>query len=208
MNYLVIGLRSIFFYLVIMFVYKIMGKREIGELSIIDFIVSIYIAELVAISIENYKDSILISLIPIILLVILQILTARVSLKSKKIRDLIDGKPSVIIENGKLNIKEMKTLRYNLDDLLIQLRQESIKSIEDIEYAILESNGKLSIFKKEEDISYPFPVILDGKIDEKVLIKNNKTKDDIEKELINRNILIENVLYAYFNKKELFIIEK
>ena len=206
MNYFIIGIRSIFFYLVIMIVYKIMGKREIGELSIIDFVVSIYIAELVAISIENYKESILISLIPIILLVTLEIITAKISLKNKRIRDLIDGKPSIIIEKGKLNIKEMNRLRYNLDDLLIQLRSESISSIKEVDYAILESNGKLSVFKKDDNKRYPFPVILDGKIDKEVLTKINKTKKELEKDL--KNTSLEKILYAFYDENELYIIEK
>ena len=104
-----------------------MGKREIGELSVIDLIVSLFIAELVAISIENYKESLFISLIPIIILVFLQCITSRISLKNKKVRDVIDGKPSVIINRGKINFKEMLKKRYNIDDILSQLRSQYIK---------------------------------------------------------------------------------
>ena len=87
-------------------------------------------------------------------------------MKSNTIRYLIDGKPSVIISKGKINFKEMKKLRYNLDDLLMQLRVNSIKSIEEVDYAVLESNGKLSIFKRQDDPNreYPLPLIIDGKI--------------------------------------------
>ena len=94
-----------------------MGKREIGELSIMDFIVSIFIAELVAISIENYKQSILVSLIPVLALFLIQIGLSYLSMKNKKIRDVLDGNPSIIIENGKVNFKEMKRQRYNIEDL-------------------------------------------------------------------------------------------
>mgnify|MGYP002626414461 FL=1 len=184
-----------------------MGKREIGELSIIDFIVSMYIAEIVAISIENYKESMAISLIPILLLVLLQIITAKLSYKNKKIRDVLDGKPSIIISRGKVNFKEMKRLRYNLDDLLSQLRGESIKSIAEVDYAILETNGKLSIFKKEGPSPYPLAVILDGKIEEDVLIEINKSKRWLEKELERKHVLLENVFYAFYQRNKLFIIE-
>ena len=78
MKYLTIIFRSVFFYILIVFVYKIMGKREVGELSIVDLIVSLFIAELVAISIENYKESFLISFIPIVILVSLQILSSKI----------------------------------------------------------------------------------------------------------------------------------
>ena len=122
MKYFIVFYRSIFFYIIITIMYRIMGKREIGELSIMDFIVSIFIAEMVAISIENYNKSMLISIIPILVLVLLQIFLSHISMKSPKIRNLLDGKPSVIIEKGKVNFKEMKRQRYNLDDLLTQLR--------------------------------------------------------------------------------------
>lgn len=208
MKYLIICVRSFFFYILITSVYKIMGKREIGELSVVDLIVSMYIAELVAISIENYKESILISVIPIIILVFLQLITSKLSLKYKKVRDILDGKPSIIIKRGKINFEEMKKLRYNLDDLLCQLRNEEIKSISDVDYAILETNGKLSVFKKDKDDSYPLALILDGKVDEDVLIEINKTKGWLDKELYNKHILLENIFYAFYQNNNLFIIEK
>lgn len=208
MKYLNVSVRSIFFYLLITAVYKIMGKREIGELSIIDLIVSIFIAELVAISIENYNESIMISLIPIIILVLLELLTAKISLKNKKIRDKIDGKPSVIINKGIVNFSEMKRLRYNLDDLLCQLRNSSIKSLNDVEYAILETNGKLSIFKKEKYSNFPLPIIIDGNLEENVLNEIGKSKIWLENELKKKNINIENVFYAFYQNKNLFVIDK
>lgn len=209
MKYFIIIYRSIFFYVFVVTVYKIMGKREIGELSIIDLIVSLFIAELVAISIENYSESLLISLIPILILVLLQLLSSKLSLKSKKIRDILDGKPSVIINRGKLNFKEMKKLRYNIDDLLSQIRSQSIKSIEEVDYAILESNGKLSIFKKSEsDSKYPLPVIVNGVIDEDTLEQIHKTKKWINKELLIQKISLKDVFYCFYQNDNLYIIEK
>ena len=208
MKFIIIGTRSFFFYILIVIVYKWMGKREVGELSIVDFIVSMFIAELVAISIENYQESILISLIPIIILVILQIISSRIALKHKKIRDILDGKPSVIVSRGKVNFKEMKKIRYNIDDLLSQLRGESIKSIQEVEYAILETNGKLSIFKKEGDNTYPLALILDGKIEEDVLLEIHKTDAWLKQELDKQNIKLENIFYGFYQNNNLYIIEK
>ena len=185
-----------------------MGKREIGELSVIDFIVSLFIAELVAISIENYKDSIWNSLLPILILVSLQLLTAKLSLMSKKIRDVLDGKPSMIIKKGKINRKEMKRLRYNLDDLLSQLREAAISSIEEVEYAVLETNGKLSIFTKTDTPPYPMALILDGKVEEDVLKEIQKSKEWLKKELRKKNIKQKEIFYAFFQDNELFIIQK
>ena len=93
MRYLLVFGKSLFFYILITIVYRVMGKREIGELSIMDFIVSIFIAELAAISIENYNDNMLLSIIPIGVLVGLQIITSKISLKSEKVRSVIDGNP-------------------------------------------------------------------------------------------------------------------
>ena len=165
MDYLLILLKTLFFYFAIVLFYRFMGKREVGELGIIDLIVSILIAELAAISIEKYNTSIFLMLLPITLLVILQIVLAKVSLKSDKLRNMLDGEASMIIDNGKVNFKEMIKQRYNLEDLLTQLRARNVKSIEEVEYAILETSGKLSVFTKDAKNSgpYPLPIILDDK---------------------------------------------
>lgn len=210
MKYLIVSFRSIFFYTLITIVYRLMGKREIGELSIIDFIVSIFIAEMVAISIENYKSSIFLSIIPIAILVFLQILCSYLSLKNKKIRTLLDGEPSVIIEKGIINFKEMKKQRYNIDDLLTQLRGNSIKSIEEVDYAILETSGKLSIFKKNDDKNRnnPLPIIIDGKIDEEVLKKIDINKNWLLNEIYRQEVELNNIFYAFYKNKKLYIIEQ
>ncbi len=163
MDLVIITLKTIFFYFFILISYRIMGKREIGQLGTTDLIVSILIAELVAISIENFNDTILNTVIPITVLVILEVILAYLSIKSKKVRYFLDGKPSLIISNGKINYKEMVKSRYSIDDLLFQLRQNSIKSIEEIEYAFLEPNGKLSIFPYnllKLKSSYPMALII------------------------------------------------
>ena len=209
MKYFIVSYRSVIFYIIIVLVYKIMGKREIGELSIIDLIVSLFIAEFVAISIENYKESIFMSIIPIIVVVVLQIVSSKISLKDKKTRDVLEGKPSVIINRGKINFKEMLKQRYNIDDLLVQLRTQSIKSIEEVDYAILEVNGKLSIFKKtDNDNTYPLPIIINGILDEETLIQIKKSKKWLNKELINRKIEINNIFYCFYQNNSLYIIEK
>lgn len=210
MKYLAVFYRSVFFYILITFLYRLMGKREMGELTIMDFIVSIFIAEMVAISIENYKSDILLSIIPIVTLVVLQIGFSIVSLKSQKARNVVDGEPSVIISRGKINFKEMLKQRYNLDDLLTQLRGQSIKSIEEVDYAILETSGKLSIFKKSDDkkSTYPLALILDGKLNEDVLLQIRKSKIWLRKELEKEKIRLEDVFYGFYKNKKLYIIEK
>ncbi|MFI3260246.1 MAG: DUF421 domain-containing protein [bacterium] len=188
-----------------------MGKREIGQLGVIDLIVSILIAELVAISIENYDQSIVLTIIPILVLMCLEIVFAYISMKSKKIRKLIEGKNSLIVCSGKVNYKEMIRQRYSLDDLLLSLRQISIKSLEEVEYAFLEKNGKLSIFKYEDDNKlgiYPMPVILDGEVIEETLKKIRKNKLWLNRELEKKNLNMNEIFYAFYKEKKLFIINK
>ena len=209
MKYIIVIWRCLFFYSFIAASYRIMGKREMGELSVMDFIVSIFLGEIVAISIENYDQSMFLSLLPILFLVSLEIFISHLSLKHKKARHFIEGNPSIIISRGKVNFKEMKKQRYNIDDLLSQLRDHSIKTIEEVDYAILETNGKLSIFKRSDDPNrcYPLPLILDGKMDEDVLYQIHKTKEWLEKELIRQRIKQEDIFYGFYKNNQLYIIE-
>jgi len=183
-----------------------MGKKEVGQLSIIDLIVSVLIAELAAISIEQYDSSIFVSIIPITCLVIVEILFSYLNLKSSKWRKLIDGSPVVIIKNGKLNFEEMRKLRYSLDDLISQLREQGIKNIEEVNYAVLENNGKLSVFEHETE--YPLPIIIDGEIDKNVLKDMNKDEKWVKEILKKKNIEIEEIFYAFYTKNKTYIIKK
>lgn len=204
-------LRTSFFYFFIVLLYRIMGKREIGQLGIIDLIVSILIAELVAISIENINDSIWMTIVPLSLLVILELLLAFISIKSRTFRTFFGGKPSLIICNGKINYQEMVRQRYSMDDLLLSLRQKSIKSVEDVEYAFLEPNGKLSIFKYNFlrlKSDYPMPLILDGELQKKALDYIHKSRYWLEKELAKKNLNVENVFYAFYKGQKIYLIRK
>lgn len=209
MDLFLIVFKTIFFYFFVVLVYRMMGKREIGQLGIIDLIVSILIAELVAISIENYETSMIFTIIPVFVLVFLEISFAFFSMKSKNLRRLLDGKTSLIIYGGKLNYKEMVKQRYSVDDLLLSLRQKQIKSIEQVEFAFLESNGKLStfLFEKNKNL-YPMPLIVDGIINDETLARINKNTKWLKNELLKKNIDIENIFYAFYKEKSLFIIKK
>ena len=158
MIYFKIVTRTILFYVIIMITYRVMGKREVGELSVVDLMVSLLMAELAAMSIENLDDSIWLSLAAIATVVGLQILFAKVSFINNFSRRFLEGKPSVIISKGIVNFKEMIKQRYNLNDLLSQLRGQGVKSIEDVDYAILENNGLLSVFQKEKRSVYRCPL--------------------------------------------------
>ena len=124
---------------------------------------------------------------------------------------LFGGKPSLIIINGNVNYKEMIRQRYSMDDLLLSLRQKEIKSIDEIEYAFLEPNGKLSIFKYNlfrTKSNYPMPIIVDGEIQKKALSYIKKDKKWLEQELAKKGLIIEDIFYAFKKKGHIFIIRK
>ena len=128
------------------------------------------------------------------------------SLKSEKIRNFIDGKPSIIIKNGKVNFSLMTKIRYSLDDLLSQLRDKGVRSLEEVEYAILENSGTLSVFEKGKD--YPMPIILDGEVDHTVLKEIKKSEKWLSSTLKRRNLKIEDIFYAFYKKDQMYIIKK
>ena len=211
MEYIKIIFRISFFYFFIVLIYRMMGKREVGQLGIIDLIVSILIAELVVISVEDPSISILYSLIPVICLVVLQMLLSYSSLKSSKVRELLDGKPSFIIKYGKINYNEMIKQKYNLDDLLVQLREKGYRNVEDIEYAILENNGTLSVFEYDKKSiikksPLPLPIILDGKIQYDTLREMDRDDGFIYRLLDKKKCDLKDIFYAFYKDNSIFLI--
>jgi len=203
-------LRTVIMYVFVFVMLRLMGKREIGKLSVFDMVISIMIAEIAVISIENPDRSMKVTVIPIILLVVIQLLIAFVTLKNRRIREWFDGKPSVLIRNGHLNAWEMRSQRYNLDDLMTQLRENQVDSVEQVELAVLESDGKLSVIPKDKKsgtaggqggnketeptvpkVRYellPIALIMDGEVLDENLEKLGKNRFWLKKELRSRGI--------------------
>lgn len=208
MQYFNIIIKTIFIYLLVAFILRLMGKREVGQLGTFDLVVFILIAEIVAMAIE-YKDNFIYNLTPVFVLLFLQILIAKISLKSVKFRRFMDGKPVVIIKNGVIDFKCMIEQRYTLDDLLLQLREKDVRSIDEVDYAILEINGKLSVFKKDDkdNSTYPLPIIIDSIVQHDNLYSIGKTNKWLINNLLKKNINLEDVFYAFYKNKELYIIK-
>ncbi|MYL33341.1 DUF421 domain-containing protein [Pontibacillus yanchengensis] len=188
--FIVIG-RTFATYLVILIIFRLMGKREIGELSILDLVVFVMLAEIGVFSIEDPQDEFIHAIIPMIVLLFIQRGTAWLSLKSQMFRVLLDGKPSVIIREGKINEHEMRKQRYNFDDLMQQLRENGTRSVADVDFAVLEPSGKLSIYEKSEkrpndSSGFIMPLIADGKIQYENLKQNHKDEDWLRKEIHKR----------------------
>lgn len=194
--------RTLFIYLFILLVMRLMGKREIGKLSVFDLVVSIMIADLAVISIENGDQSLVHGILPIVTLMVTQIGLSYLSLKSRTVRNLVDGKPAVLIKDGRIQEKEMARNRYNLDDLMAQLREKNISNIADVEYAILETSGKLSVFPKEEkkavtkedllpqerigSFQPPVFLIVEGRVQDEGLRRIGRSRRWLEQEIRRR----------------------
>lgn len=195
MDILTIFLRTVLIYFVVFLMLRLMGKREIGKLSLFDLVISIMIAEIAVFVLEDVEKPVMDGIIPMATLVLIQIFIAYVTLKNRNLRILFDGKPSVIIKQGLIDREEMKKHRYNLDDLMQQLRQNKIMNVADVEFAVLEPSGKLSVVEKslkakeaetaideqglKGTIRYeglPLPLIMDGKVQDDNLEKIGKTR--------------------------------
>jgi len=209
-DYILIALKTIVFLIVIIVIMKIMGKRELGQLNTFDIVVFFMISELFSLSIDDPHENIMESLLPILIIFTLQIIISIVVLKNNKLRKIIEENPSFIINNGIINQKLMKKLRYNTDDLMQQIRSNGIDNPSQVLFAILESNGQLSIIQKgRENSKIPFPLIKDGTIDDKVLKILNKNKEWLLNKLKEKGYNSEKNIFLCIldNNNELYIVE-
>lgn len=202
-------LRILVLYVFVMIALRVMGKREIGQLSVFDFVISVMLAELSTLPMEDTNVPLYRSIICITALVVLQLIVALLQLKSHRFRHWADGEPSVLIERGEIKDKEMRRMRYTMHDLLTQLREKGFLDVADVEFAILETSGQLSVFPKSEakpitvkDMNIavapegiPLPLIIDGQPVEKTLKKLQKDTAWLEQEISYR---------GYANMKEIF----
>lgn len=216
-------LRTLLMYFIVLVVLRLMGKREIGKLSLFDLVVSIMMAEIAVMVIEDTKIPLSKGIVPIITLMLTQIILSYITLKSKKVRDLVEGEPAVLIANGKIRDVEMAKQRYTIDDLVTQLREKNINRIADVEFAILETSGKLSVFPKPaqlpvtkedlkiEDRDYggiPMPLIEDGRILSTGLQKINKDEKWLIKKIKEHGIKdVKQIFFASIDHKGTFFID-
>lgn len=208
-----IVLRTFLIYFIILLIFRLMGKREIGELSVFDLVVNIMIAEIAVMSIDETSVELMKSIVPIVLLMVIQITMARLSLTSKKFRDLVDGSPSIIINKGQIDEAVMRKQRYNFDDLMQQLREKNVSNIADVEFAILEPSGKLSVMEKnpKEKGDLTLPLIIDGEIQRDHLSMLNKTELWLRQQLKQKGYTdIKKISFCSYQNNQFYIdlIEK
>lgn len=140
--------RTIITYLLLICAIRLMGKRQIGELEINEFVITMILSELAAIPISDNTIPITFALLPIIVLISLEVIVSFISIKNRSLKKFIGGTPSILINKGKLCRNEMERVRIGLDELLGQLRSKGISDVFDVEYAILEENGQISVIQK------------------------------------------------------------
>lgn len=200
-------IRVTIIYIFVSIAVRIMGKRNIGELQPTELVITLLLSEIASIPIEDNSIPLINSLIPVMLLISFEILNSVICMKSAKFRSLSDGNALLIIKDGKLDQKQLKKLRYTVDDLLSGLRQKDVFDIKEVKYAIIETNGTLSVLLKPEyqnstksdvkvkikDDGFTCPVIIDGVVINKNLSVLNLNKDDIEKILEKKNVHKKNI---------------
>lgn len=145
---LVLFIRSILIYIVVLLVMRLMGKREIGQLQPFELVISIMIADLAATPIANSGIPITNGIIPILGLLFMDLLISVGNMKSLKIRQLISGKPSLLIYRGKIDEKVLRKERFTINELQERLRDKDIMNLGDVEYAILETSGQINVIQK------------------------------------------------------------
>lgn len=143
-------IRTIILYVLIIFAIKLMGKRQISDLQTSELVITILISNIAAIPMQNTEQPLLTGVIPIGVLVCCEVLVSFLMLKNAKIRQLICGKPIVVINEGKIQQSALSHLRLSTEDLFEQLRQMDVFSLEDVWFAIMETNGQMSVLKKSE----------------------------------------------------------
>ncbi|MGV8147773.1 MAG: YetF domain-containing protein [Alkaliphilus sp.] len=216
-------IRTVIVYVFVVFVIRIMGKRQIAQLQPFELVITVMIAEMATIPIEQLEIPLLKGVMPIVSLLLMHSLVSYTTLKSEYARGAICGKPSIVIDKGKIVQAEIKKLQINMNDLLEQLRCNDYHNIGDIEYAIFETNGEISIIPKKGKRSVecldlglevkqeviPITIILDGKLNKDNLKKAGRSEEWLKRQLKKENInRVEDVFFGYINTLEEFCIQK
>lgn len=205
--------RTVLLYIVILLAVRLMGKRQISELQTSELVVTLLISDIAAIPMQDTGQPLASGFIPIAVLVMCEIAISVFMLKSGKFRRLVCGKPIVIIENGRIQQQEMNRLRLSIEDLFEELREKDVFSINDVAWAIMETNGKLSIIKKPEKdsptnqllgLSPPDPgmevvVVSDGEYSDTSLQLCGKTRHWVQEILKCRGIFPQQVFIMTAN---------
>lgn len=211
MRLLLSAIRTTLLYLAVTVIMRLMGKRQVGELQPYELVIAVFIAELAAIPVADTDIPLFNGLIPIVVLLVLQVLLSEFTMWSEKARKLVCGTPSILIEHGVILEKELQRLRINLNDLFEQLRKKNFPNVADVDYAILETNGQLSVIAKSgrspvtgSDLGLkppatglPITLVLDGKLNQHNLRLSGLSLEVLKQHAQARGIAsIQDVFFA------------
>lgn len=173
---LVLVIRTLILYLLVVVAIRIMGKRQIGEMQPSELVIAIMISDLASVPMQAIDIPLLAGIVPVLTLLVWEVVMSYVSLKSKKCRKYITGEPSIVVYNGHINEQELRKQRFNLNDLMEQLRISGCPDISNVQAAVLETNGQLSVLEKKKDASggLPYMLIADGEINKNELKRAGK----------------------------------
>lgn len=202
---IIICIRTFLIYIALLVAFRIMGKAELSKVSTFQMVVLFMIAELAAIPIDSPSASIINGITAIFTLLLLEVLFSLLSIKSNRLKNLINGHPTVLIDSGKIHVKEMRRLRISITDLLEQLRIEDCPSISDVAYAVMETNGELSVIKTVPPQTRPILVINDGTLCVSNLQQAGISKTELQNLLKGHGIFdIKEVFIAFFDTEKKF----
>ncbi len=162
---LIITIRTVLLYLLIVFALRLMGKKQLGELQPSELVTTIMISNIATLALEDSAVPMLMGVVPILMIVCLDVIMSGIMLKSRKVRKIVSGTPKVIIIDGAVDQVQLKNLRYTLDDVMEAMREQGIFDFSQIQYAIVETNGKINFLQKENPPKNPPEIIIkDGEI--------------------------------------------
>ena len=146
----IVFFRTLIIYFVIIVCLRIMGKRQLGELQPSEFVIAILVSNIATLSIEDTNIPLLGAIMPIITLMGSEVILSYITLKSGKAQVIVSGNPVIVIRNGNIDQKSMRNLRFSIEDLMSQLRINGVFDVEDVSWAIVETNGQLTVYPKFE----------------------------------------------------------
>ena len=201
-------IRTVIIYAILTITMRIMGKRQLGELDVGELVITILLSDIASLPITNPEKSLMSALLPVATLALLEISTSTLILKFPNIKKFLSSKPAILISHGRMDRREMRKARISIEDLITQIRQNGIYDLEEVDYAILEENGKMSIIPKAKnrqpdlcDLSIPCSdkgimhvVVSDGRINTHGLSIVGKNEDWITQELQSRSLKLKDIL--------------
>ena len=205
---LVVFIRAVLLYFLIIAAVRLMGKRQIGELAPSELVITILLSNITTLPIEDRSLPMLTGIIPIVTLVCLEVFTSQLTLKSRKLRKLVSGEPKIIISRGKVNSGLLKELRFSVDDLMETLRQMSVFDISDVQLAVVETTGHVSVCTKEDSKSKDPPLLVgaDGELMPDALRSIGRDTKWARKMLHAKNCRVEDIFIMTADRSGSFTV--